>query len=151
MNTEARIKLIKYNNSIKSIDKTYRSIAKLFGMGECAFWIIYTLRMEPSPLTQRDICDLQYQPKQTVSSALQKMESEGLIAFSQGDDRRNKYVSLTEKGIRLAQKTVDKFCDAEAAALLRMSGKEQEQLNLLLSKYNKLLNGEIETIKIWGK
>ncbi len=146
MNAEARIKLMKYNNSFKSVDKTYRSIAKLFGMGECTFWIIYTLRMEPPPLTQHDICDFQYQPKQTVNSALKKMEAEGLIVFSQGDDRRNKYVSLTEKGIRLAQKTVDRFCDAEVAALLRLNEAEHGQLSLLLAEYNNLLNDEIKAI-----
>lgn len=146
MNKEARIKLTKYNTSFKALDETYRGVAKLFGMGECTFWIIYTLRMEPAPLTQRDICKLQYQPKQTVNSALKKMEADGLIAFSQDKNRRNKNISLTEKGILFAKKTVDKFCDAEADALLSMSSKEQDEISNLLFKYNSFLNEKIKEL-----
>ena len=37
-------KLFEYNNIIKEQEDLYRKIAKHFGMSECSFWILYSLR-----------------------------------------------------------------------------------------------------------
>lgn len=150
MDSHAKAKLTQYNKSFKSIDETYRNAAKRFGMSECTFWILYTLRNETPPLTQSEICALQYQPKQTVNSALKKLENEGFLTLSVGADRRNKYVSLTSKGLRLAEKTVDVFAESEANALLMMSEDEQDALCSLLKKYNSLLNSELQVSDLKG-
>lgn len=75
MDEHAYRRLREYNDSLKAIDDTYRAAARRFGLPECAFWILYTLRVERSPLTQSEICALQYQPKQTVHSALKRLEA----------------------------------------------------------------------------
>ena len=75
-NKNNRKKLYEYNNVLKSIDDCYRNIAKRYGFSEAAFWTLYTLRMEPGNITQSDVCTVLYQPKQTVNSALKKLESE---------------------------------------------------------------------------
>lgn len=150
MDSHAKAKLTQYNKSFKSIDETYRNAAKRFGMSECTFWILYTLRVENPPVTQSEICALQYQPKQTVNSALKKLENEGILTLSVGTDRRNKYVSLTPKGLRLAEKTVDVFADSEAKALLLMSEDEQDALCSLLKKYNSLLTDKLQAISLKG-
>ena len=54
----------------------YRSAAKSCGISECAFWILYTLRVEEKPFTQAEICEFLIEPKQTVHSALKKLEDE---------------------------------------------------------------------------
>ena len=74
MDEHAYRRLREYNDSLKAIDDTYRAAARRFGLPECAFWILYTLRVERAPLTQSEICALQYQPKQTVHSALKRLE-----------------------------------------------------------------------------
>lgn len=143
MNENVYKRLMGYNKSIKEIDDTYRNVARIFGLPECTFWILYTLRVGKSPLTQSEICSLQYKPKQTVNSALKKMESDGYISLSYGDDQRSKYISLTEKGIRLAEKTVDKVAEAEAQALSGMPVDEQEKLVEILGKFSDYLRIEI--------
>ena len=150
MDSHAKAKLAQYNKSFKSIDETYRNVAKRFGMSECTFWILYTLRAENPPMTQSEICALQNQPKQTVNSALKKLENGGILTLSPGADRRNKYVSLTEKGLQLAKKTVDVFAESEAKALLLMSENEQDSLCLLLEKYSNLLNDNLQMLKLKG-
>ena len=112
MDEHAYRRLREYNDSLKAIDDTYRAAARRFGLPECAFWILYTLRVERAPLTQSEICALQYQPKQTVHSALKRLEADGLLKLAHGGNRKSKYVCLTEKGARLAERTVD--CIAEA-------------------------------------
>ena len=81
-NKNNRKKLYEYNNVLKSIDDCYRNIAKRYGFSEAAFWTLYTLRMEPGNITQSDVCTVLYQPKQTVNSALKKLESEGYIMLT---------------------------------------------------------------------
>lgn len=151
MDNYAKAKLTQYNKSFKSIDETYRNAAKRFGMSECTFWILYTLRNETPPVTQSEICALQSQPKQTVNSALKKLESDGILSLSPGADRRNKYVSLTEKGLQLAEKTVDIFAESEANALLLMPEDEQDTLCSLLEKYNSLLNSKLQVLSLKGE
>ena len=41
--------LMAYNKETKKLDDLYRSAAKNCGMAECAFWILYTLRVEEKP------------------------------------------------------------------------------------------------------
>lgn len=137
--------LIEYNNCLKEFNDSYRNVAKRFGLPECAFWILYMLRVE-GPLTQREICDLQYQPKQTVNSALKKMLAAGLIRLEAGADQRSKRAALTQAGTRLAMSTVDRVAGAEIEALAGLPDRERVQLFALLKKYNSLLRAQLERL-----
>lgn len=147
MDKTAQAQLAAYNNNLKEADDIYRNIAKIFGLSECAFWILYTLRVEPGPLTQRQICERQYQPKQTVNSALKKLESEGYITLSHSRDQRSKSVCLTQSGVALAEKTVDLVAESEGRALLRLSETEQANFIVLGQKFNALLRAEIQMLE----
>ena len=135
MDEHAYRRLREYNDSLKAIDDTYRAAARRFRLPECAFWILYTLRVERAPLTQSEICALQHQPKQTVHSALKRLEADGLLKLAHGG---------TEKGARLAERTVDCIAEAEAEALLGLSDGEREALFSLLQKYNRLLRARLD-------
>ena len=111
--------LMAYNKETKKLDDLYRSAAKNCGMAECAFWILYTLRVEEKSFTQAEICEFLVEPKQTVNSALKKLVAEGYLALSAGTDQRSKLVRLTPKGEQLARERVDRIPEAEAAALRR--------------------------------
>ena len=113
--------LAKYNTEMKKINDIYRCAIKRFMLSDCAFWILYTLRIEQRSFTQSEIGDYLCEPKQTINSALKKLEANNYIALSPGNDQRSKKVSLTEAGEALAQKTVDKLANAETKALCRMS------------------------------
>ena len=74
--------LLAYNWETKLLDDVYRSAVKKCGLPECAFWILYTLRMEPDSFTQARICEFLREPKQTVNSALKKLEAGGYLTLS---------------------------------------------------------------------
>ena len=84
------------------------------------------------------------QPKQTVHSALKRLEADGLLKLAHGGNRKSKYVCLTDKGTRLAERTVDRIAEAEAEALLGLSDGEREALFSLLQKYNRLLRARLD-------
>ncbi len=143
MNTD-REYLSRLNNIFKENDEIYRNIAKKYSLPDCAFWILYTLREEGGIVTQREICSTIYLPKQTVNSAMKKLESDGYIQLSETNDRRSKQVSLTQEGLALAQKTVDRVISQEMAALSGLTPEEKEAFLRLYRKYTDLLHANIK-------
>lgn len=131
--------LTEYNRIFKENDDIYRGAAKLLGLSDCAFWILYTLRESKEDLTQSTLCETTYQPKQTIHSALKKLEQEGYVELKEMRDRRSKQVCLTPKGIQLAEKTVDRVIAAERDAFANLTEEETETFFRLLCKYNHLL------------
>lgn len=131
--------LWEYNTIFKENDEVYRCAAKTLGISDCSLWILYTLRTEQEAITQKEICEAFYYPKQTVNSALKKLENEGHIALTEMKDRRSKKITLTESGKKLAARTADKLIEAEFASLSGLSDTERETFIELFRKYTGLL------------
>ena len=64
------------------------------------------------------------EPKQTVHSALKKLEAEGYLARTSSADLRSKHMALTEKGEQFARTWIDRVPEAETAALGAMPEEE---------------------------
>lgn len=142
--------LSKLNNIFKANDKIYRNVAKDLGLPDCAFWILYTLRDEGNITTQSEICSAIYLPKQTVNSAMKKLENDGYIQLLNTNDRRSKQVSLTPKGLALAETTVDRVIARETEALSGMTPDEKEAFLRLFCKYTDLLNVNMQALTDTG-
>ena len=139
-------RLSEYNSIMKETDEIYREAAKAIGLSDCAFWILYVLREDCGAVTQSQICRTLYQAKQTVNSALKKMQQSGYIELCSSGDRRSKRIQLTEKGMLLAEKTVDKVIAAEHGALSEMTDAEQEAFIGLLRKYTFFLQKHMQEL-----
>ena len=146
MDRNAYQMLIAFNRETKKLDDVYRSAAKSCGISECAFWILYTLRVEEKSFTQAEICEFLIEPKQTVNSALKKLEAEGCLTLSAGADQRSKRVCLTEKGERFVKAHVDRVPEAEAAALGAMTAAERDELIRLTGRYRALFAQKLNCI-----
>ena len=118
-------KMLELNEIMKETDDLYRNLAKKFKMSDCMIWILYILREDDRSVTQSDICNMMYMPKQTVNSSLKKMEAEGYIELLNINDKRSKQVCLTEKGVDLDNNTVDIIISKENNALSKMDKEEQ--------------------------
>ena len=142
--------LVAFNREMKKLDDIYRSAAKECGMAECAFWILYTLRVEEKSFTQAELCEFLAEPKQTVNSALKKLVAEGYLALSSGADQRSKPVQLTPKGEQLACERVDRIPEAEAAALRAMRPEDRAAFICLTRQYRLLLEQQFRESKSKG-
>ncbi len=136
-----------FNNIMKENEDIYRNLAKIVGLSDSSFWILYALRDSDSALTQSEICNILYQPKQTINTSLKKMEFDGYIELNSNNDRRSKKVFLTEKGVELAGKTVDRVISMERDALSGLLDTEQETFVRLFKKYTKSLQENISLFK----
>ena len=99
-NIGAERQLSEYNHVYKENTAIYRDLSIRLGLNESTFWILYTLRIEEPPVTQSDMCAILGYPKQTVNSALKKLEQEGLLTLSGGRGRGGRPIRLTETGMR---------------------------------------------------
>lgn len=138
--------LSEYNSIIKENEEIYHKAAKSIGISNCAFWIFYMLREEDGQITQSNICDVLYQPKQTVNSALKKLSSEGYIKLITIAGSHSKQISFTEKGRKFAKETIDKVIECEQKALSGMDLEEQQAFFILFRKFTKLLKENMEGV-----
>lgn len=92
-----------------------------------------------------------HHPKQTVNSALKKLEADGYITLLHDKDHRSKQICLTQKGIGLCEKTVDRVISLEQDAFASLAEEEQEQFLLLFDKYTNILKEYTKRIIHNGK
>lgn len=95
----------RFNHLTSEIDAVYHEAALKLGLSDSAMLILYTICNYGDNCMLSDICHLSGTSKQTINSALRKLETEGLI-YLENINGRKKSVHLTEKGKTVAEHTV---------------------------------------------
>ena len=98
--------------------------------------------------TQKEICKYSYSNKQTVNSAVKRLRENGLLEITPSEEsKREKIITLTEKGKKYAEKYILPMLEAEQNALLKM-GKEKRELYFELMKLHaQALKEEFQKLK----
>ncbi len=135
-----------YNELIKENDEIYRNLSKLYGMGTCAFWILYLLWENDGMYPQCELCHILSQPKQTINSALKKMENDGLLSLCDGKNHRQKNVVLTKQGVERAKNSVAKVIRCEEQAFHCLTEEERSQFLYLFRLYGSHLKKQMESL-----
>ena len=126
MKDEKDLQYASLNQMYNELDEMYHAVAVAHKISDCALWILYCVRETSAPLTQSEIADAMFINRQSVNSALRKMEEEGYIVLrTKEDNRKNKCILLTEKGERLASVTADLILRNERAAFERFEKGER--------------------------
>ncbi len=124
------------------IEAAYHDAALKFGLSNSTQLILYTLCWVGEPCPLGKIVRITALSKQTVNSALRKMEGQGLIHLTAAGPRA-KNVHLTQAGRALAGKTVILLMQAEDEILAEWP---QEDVQSYLALTEKFLNGLKEKI-----
>lgn len=149
---KGKLSMIEMNNEIKrfnhltsEINAAYHETAVKFGISDSAMQILYTLCScgEPCPISE--VCHLTGISKQTINSALRKLEQEGIIRLEQGGGR-NKLILLTEKGKALSARTAIKIIEIENRIFDCWTKKEREVYLSLTQEYLDLFRKETEKL-----
>ena len=115
------------NNIYKKNCAVYYKLASYYGLTETMFDILYFVRENEDCTTQAQICNNLYLRKQTVNTALKKLEKEGCIYLEKSaGNRKNKTIHFTEKGNELVRNTVDHVFEVERRAFERLSDEEKK-------------------------
>lgn len=122
----------KLNQINGQVNSTYHEAAVKMGLSDSEFWIFYVLLTNEEGCLQTVLCRETGMTKSTVNSALKKMEKEGFLYLTPGSGR-NTCVYLTEKGKKLAEKTVCRLIEMENQIYESWS-KEEQALLLRLNR-----------------
>ena len=102
----------RFNHLLSETDAAYHEFAVKLGLSDSCMHILYTLYENGNSCLLRDICYLTGMTKQTLHSAIKKLEHDGVLC-AEDAPTRGKRIRLTEKGEQLAEHTASKVIDAE--------------------------------------
>ncbi len=104
--------LKRYNFLFGETGAAYHEMYLKLGMSDSAISILYAVLENGESRPLQEICRCTGLSKQTINSAIRKLETDGIL-YLEISGPRNKTVCLTEKGKILAEKTAGKVIAAE--------------------------------------
>lgn len=119
------------------IDGFYHKLAAKMGLSDSAFQVLWSIVELGGCCTQRDVCRQFLISKQTVHSAVRKLEREGILTLAPRNGRQVS-LSLTERGKELVRKQVVPAMEAELTAARNMRLEELRTMLQLTRKWFRL-------------
>ena len=125
-----QVKRINYLHS--EINNVFHEMSQQMGLSDSVSCILYTICNFGDSCMLTDIINMTGIPKQTVNSALRKLEGEGYLRLETAQSRRKKVV-LTEDGKLLTRKTAEQMIRMENEIYASWT-EEERQLHLTLTQ-----------------
>lgn len=126
--------LIRFNFLMGEINELYHMLAMRAGLSDSVMSILYVLWEKDGCCPQNTIVKQTGIPRQTINSALQKLEREGITEITSGEGR-NTIVHLTEAGQALCREKVAPIFKMEEEVFHSWTEKEQESYLQLNRRY----------------
>lgn len=145
MNNRVSKELKRFNYIIGEIEALYHSAALKLGLSDSAMSILYTVYSEGNQCLLQDIVKLSGLSKQTINSAIRKLEKEKIIYLEEYDSKK-KNVCFTKEGKQLAEKTVSHIIQIENGIFDSWSAVECENYLRLTKDYMLALKREVDNI-----
>jgi len=102
----------RFNHLISEIDATYHELSLKLGLSDSVMTILYTICDNGESCPLQEICHRSGVSKQTINSAIRKLEAAGIVYLEQANSK-SKNVCLTEEGKLFAQQTAIRIIAAE--------------------------------------
>lgn len=125
------------NRLNKAVAELYHDICVRLGISDSVFDIFYAIAALGDGCCQRDICDYAFTSKQTIHSAIHKLEKEGFLHFKSGKGREM-LIFLTPAG---EQFMAEKIAPVIAMENMVLSQIPSEEIDQLIHLTEKCLNG----------
>lgn len=124
---------------------TYHEMDNRLGLNHSASVILYSIWEQGGICSLSDVIYLSGIPKQTVNSALRKLETDGIVHLEAASGKR-KTIHLTEKGAALAQRTVAKIIALEDAVFADWSQTDRDIYLTLNQRFLTALKEKSKTL-----
>ncbi len=144
-NTKVDLINKRYNYLAMETEAVYHDASVKLGLSDSISLILYTICNNDGICLLGDICRLAGMRKQTLNSAIRKLEAEEIVYLKAADGKK-KYVCLTEKGKMLSEKTVLKLIRIENEILESWTEEERETYVRLAEKYLKSFKEKIKNL-----
>lgn len=135
----------RYNFLLSEIDGVFHDMALRFGLSDSAMQILYVICIEGEQCLLSEITRTTGTSKQTINSALRKLEREEIVCLKNVDSRK-KLVCLTEKGREFSERTIRRVLAAENAVYASWTREEMETYLDLTQRYLNQIKKEFKEI-----
>lgn len=112
MKIQSSRQLKRFNYLMGEINAVYHEISQKLGISDSVSNVLYTICDLGDPCPLQNICRSSGISKQTVNSALRRLEAEDIV-YLEPDGHKKKIVRLTEKGQAFAEQTAGKIIEME--------------------------------------
>ncbi len=129
----------------EEIDSLYHQAALRLGVSDSVMFVLYMLYTHEGKCPLYDIYKLSGISKQTINSAIRRLEQEKLIYLEKYNGKA-KLVCLTESGAVHARQTVARLLEAERKAFLTWNEEELQTYLILIQKHCVSLQEQIENL-----
>lgn len=138
-------KIHQLNYFVAEIDALYHNAALRIGLSDSAMKVLYTICDNGGSCKLSEICKQSCLSKQTVNSALRKLEADNVL-YLELQDGKSKKVCLTEYGKTYASKTVYRLISSERDAYSSWTEHEINTHLHLMAKYAETFRQQIEKL-----
>jgi DNA-binding MarR family transcriptional regulator len=146
MNYEASQELKEVNRSYKELDDIYHDVSVKLGISDSVLTILYALVEMGDGCIQKDISDQFHISRQTINSAIKKLQSQGYITLEQGKGR-DMQIFLTPDGKKFADAIIGPIVELENSVFEEMTPEESREFLRLSQKYVSLFREKVKQIK----
>lgn len=135
----------RFNYLLSETNSTYHEAALKLGLSDSAMQVLYAICNHGDRCMLSDICKLSGTSKQTINSALCKLEEEDIV-YLEDCRGRKKRVCLTQTGQALVEKTVSKIIELENEIFDSWSDSEREIYLELTQRYLSSLREKVKEL-----
>ena len=134
--------LKRLNYLTSEIDAAYHEAALKLGLSDSTMMVLYAACNNGGSCLLSEISKISGTSRQTINSALRKLEADGMI-YLEADRGRRKKVCLTKKGMDCSKNGVAKLARLENEILGSWLEEEQEKYLELTQRYLSALKQKI--------
>lgn len=136
--------LQKYYALWREYNATYEHWAKEHGLSLNSIMVLYSFYEDRETCTQKTISQKWVIPKQTVNAILKDFEKQEFVEFvPMAEDRRNKYIQLTETGKQYVNTIISELRKIELSVVKQMGFECMESLNDSYERFIVLFRKEV--------
>lgn len=129
------------NRLTKAISELYHDVSAKIGVSESIFDIFYAIAALGEGCCQKDICTYAFTSKQTIHSAIRKLEAEDFICM-EPKKGREMAIFLTPKGQAFMETRIAPVIDIENRVFTQMGAEESDMLLHLTRNYLNCLRSQ---------
>ena len=139
------LKAGQYTYLAGEINALYHEAAVKAGVSDSTQNILYVICEKGDCCSQSEISKLTGISRQTINSAIHKLEKEGILSLAPGSGR-NTTVCLTEKGKKYASEKIQPLFEIENKIWNEWTEEEQQEYLTLTQKYRDALKKYLRTM-----
>ena len=131
----------------QNMDNAYEAYAKSKGLTYLSLMVLDEIYALGDGCTQKQISEDTHYPKQSINLVVKSFLEDGIIELRElPENRKNKGITLTEKGRQLCDDVIVPLLCQEEAAMHEMGEKESAELLRLVELYGNAYCGLIKKI-----